>query len=182
MFFKIGALKNFVIFTGKYLCWSLFLIKLTQKTPKRFQHRRFLMNIAKFLRTPCDISAENLGLFFQSSCLLTQLLAKAVTMEFWKRKTRDYHQKLNVRVESRIAEQFRIYDLKKWWGTFKTVCLSFHWFNDSWIRTRNSWIWTRNLRIWTCNSWIWTRNSWIWSRTFEFQLVLLSFQLVLLSF
>ena len=27
-FFKIGVLKNFVIFTGKHLCWSLFLIKL----------------------------------------------------------------------------------------------------------------------------------------------------------
>ena len=33
MFFKIGVLKNFVIFTGKYLCWSFFLIKLTLKTP-----------------------------------------------------------------------------------------------------------------------------------------------------
>ena len=52
MFFKIGVLKNFVIFTGKYLCWSLFLIKLTPKTPKRLQHRCFLVNIAKFLRTP----------------------------------------------------------------------------------------------------------------------------------
>ena len=28
MFFKIGVLKNFIIFTGKHLCWSLFLIKL----------------------------------------------------------------------------------------------------------------------------------------------------------
>ena len=28
MFFKIGVLENFVIFTGKQLCWSLFLIKL----------------------------------------------------------------------------------------------------------------------------------------------------------
>ena len=28
MFFKIGVLKNFVIFTGKHLCWSLFLKKL----------------------------------------------------------------------------------------------------------------------------------------------------------
>ena len=28
MFFLIGALKNFAIFTGKHLCWSLFLIKL----------------------------------------------------------------------------------------------------------------------------------------------------------
>ena len=28
MFFKIGVLKNFAIFTGEYLFWSLFLIKL----------------------------------------------------------------------------------------------------------------------------------------------------------
>ena len=27
MFFKIGVLKNFVIFTGKHLRWSLFCIK-----------------------------------------------------------------------------------------------------------------------------------------------------------
>ena len=52
MFFKIGILKNFVIFTGKDLCWSLFLIKLSPKTPKMFQHRCFLVNIARFLRTP----------------------------------------------------------------------------------------------------------------------------------
>ena len=28
MFFKIGVLKNIANFTGKHLCWSLFLIKL----------------------------------------------------------------------------------------------------------------------------------------------------------
>ena len=28
MFFKIGVLKNFANFTGKHLCWSLFLIEL----------------------------------------------------------------------------------------------------------------------------------------------------------
>ena len=28
MFFEIGALKNFAIFRGKHLRWSLFLIKL----------------------------------------------------------------------------------------------------------------------------------------------------------
>ena len=52
MFFKIGALKNFAIFTGKCLCWSLFLIKLQAYNfiKKRFQHRGFPMNIAKFLR------------------------------------------------------------------------------------------------------------------------------------
>ena len=27
MFFKIDVIKNFVNFTGKHLCWSLFLIK-----------------------------------------------------------------------------------------------------------------------------------------------------------
>ena len=52
MFFKIGVLQNFVIFKGKYLCWSVLLIKLTPKTHKRLQHRCFLVNIAKFLRTP----------------------------------------------------------------------------------------------------------------------------------
>ena len=28
MFFKIGVLKSFAMFTGKYVCWSLFLVKL----------------------------------------------------------------------------------------------------------------------------------------------------------
>ena len=28
MFLKIGVLKNFAIFTGKHLCWGLFLLKL----------------------------------------------------------------------------------------------------------------------------------------------------------
>ena len=41
---KIGFLKNFAIFTGKHLCWSLFSVRL--------QHRRLLVNIGKFLRTP----------------------------------------------------------------------------------------------------------------------------------
>ena len=38
MFFKIAVHKNFSIFTGKHQCWSL-------------QHRLFLVDIAKFLRT-----------------------------------------------------------------------------------------------------------------------------------
>ena len=33
MFFKIGGLKNFTTSTGKYLCWSLFLIKLEASAP-----------------------------------------------------------------------------------------------------------------------------------------------------
>ena len=33
MFHKIGILKNFANFTGKHLCWSLFLIKLLTLRP-----------------------------------------------------------------------------------------------------------------------------------------------------
>ena len=54
MFFKIDVLKNFVIFTGKHLCRSLFLIKLQTWRPvikKRLQHRCFPVSIAKILRT-----------------------------------------------------------------------------------------------------------------------------------
>ena len=56
MFSKTGVLKNFAIFTGKNLCWSLFLIKFQDWRPtflfkKRLQRRCFSVNIAKFLRT-----------------------------------------------------------------------------------------------------------------------------------
>ena len=55
-FYKKGVLKNFAIFTGKHLCWGLFLIKL-QTWPafllkRRLQRRCFHVSIAKFLRTP----------------------------------------------------------------------------------------------------------------------------------
>ena len=49
VFCKKAALKNFAIFTGKHLCWSLFLIKLQA-------FRCFSMNIAKtsILRNICE--------------------------------------------------------------------------------------------------------------------------------
>ena len=57
LFFKIGALKNFAIFTGKSLYCTYFLIKLqawkTAVLLKRDSNTaNFLVNIAKFLRTP----------------------------------------------------------------------------------------------------------------------------------
>ena len=52
MFFKIGVLKNFVIFKRKHLRRSLFLIKLQAiRLQKRLEHMYFPVNIAKFLRT-----------------------------------------------------------------------------------------------------------------------------------
>ena len=55
--YKKVVLKNFAIFTGKHLCWSLINLKgfwacITCTPTKRFQHRSFPVNIAKFLLTP----------------------------------------------------------------------------------------------------------------------------------
>ena len=36
-----------------------------------------------------------------------------VAMEWWKRKTKNSHQKLNVQVPSSIAKHIRTYDLRK---------------------------------------------------------------------
>ena len=48
-----GVLKNFVIFTGKHLCWSLFLIKLQacKFIEKRLEHWCFSLHVKKFLTT-----------------------------------------------------------------------------------------------------------------------------------
>ena len=48
MFFKIGALKTFSIFTGKHLCESF--ISTNNVIKKRLPHRCFPVNIEKFLR------------------------------------------------------------------------------------------------------------------------------------
>ena len=39
IFFEIGVPKKFAIFTGKYLCWSLFLTKLQASNSAHFQPR-----------------------------------------------------------------------------------------------------------------------------------------------
>ena len=55
MFFKTGFPKNFVLFTGKHPCWSLFNkvagLQGCNFIKKRFQHRYFPVNIMKFLWT-----------------------------------------------------------------------------------------------------------------------------------
>ena len=56
IFLKVGILKSFANFTGKHLCWSLFLKNLQaeglQLHKKRLQRRCFPVNFAKFFRTP----------------------------------------------------------------------------------------------------------------------------------
>ena len=57
MYFRISVLKNFAMFAGKHLCWSLFFNKYTglkacNFIKKRLQHKFFPVKLAKFLRTP----------------------------------------------------------------------------------------------------------------------------------
>ena len=57
MFHKKAVLKNFIIFTGRQLCWDLFFNKNAglqgpSFIKKRLEHRCFFANIEKFLRTP----------------------------------------------------------------------------------------------------------------------------------
>ena len=68
MFFGTGAFKNFTIFTGKRLCWSLFLIKIQasglQFYQKKLQHRWFSVKFAKswrasFLQNTCVAASGN---------------------------------------------------------------------------------------------------------------------------
>ena len=73
--FKIGILKNFAIFTGEHLCWTLFLmrpetfsLKACNFIKKRLQHRYFLVNIVNFLRTAFFI--EHLQWLLLKSCSL----------------------------------------------------------------------------------------------------------------
>ena len=54
MLFKIVVLKYFANFTGKQLCWSLFLMKLPQVcnfSKKRSQHRCFPVKFTKTFKT-----------------------------------------------------------------------------------------------------------------------------------
>ena len=57
VFCKKDVLQNFAKFTGKHLCLSLFFNKVADLRPaillkKRLWHRCFVVNFAKFLRTP----------------------------------------------------------------------------------------------------------------------------------
>ena len=91
IFLKIGVLKNFAIFTWKHLCWSLYLKTLEAWWPatllkKRLQHRCFLVNIAKFLRTAFFIEhftgcfwgkfCRFLSMFFSYKVLIASLDSK----------------------------------------------------------------------------------------------------------
>ena len=73
MFFKMGALKIFKNFTGKHLCWSLFLVNFIKN---RLRHRFFPVKFAKFLWTP-----------FHRTLLLWLLIYSARTLSILAMRT-----------------------------------------------------------------------------------------------
>ena len=68
MFFKIDVLKNLAMFTERPVLELLFNIVAGLEDcnyiKKRFQHKCFLVNIAKFLRTILKNLCERLLLYF----------------------------------------------------------------------------------------------------------------------
>ena len=64
MFFKLGVLANFAIFTGKHLCWSLFLIKLQglfekflRKAVKYFRKYSLSQIFCRFLNMSVNVTS-----------------------------------------------------------------------------------------------------------------------------
>ena len=79
LFFKIGILKNFAIFTGRHFCWSLFNkvagLQGCNIMIRRLQHRCFPLNIAKKFRLAFYIEQLCwLLLNLQGVCLLTSFV------------------------------------------------------------------------------------------------------------
>ena len=92
MFSKIDVFKKFAIFTGKHLCWSLFLINLQTLRPstllKRDSNTDVCVNVAKFLRT---VFLQNIP----SGCFWTFEVFKLkrkrwIPLEYPKRMCRTY--------------------------------------------------------------------------------------------
>ena len=76
VFLKIGVLKKFAIFTGKHLCWGLFLIKLlgfySKEAPKQVfscEHIVKILSTPFFYRTPLVVA------FLLSYCFLKPKLS-----------------------------------------------------------------------------------------------------------
>ena len=64
MFFIIGVLKTFAIFTGKHLCWSFFLIKC-RPSEQLFLIRHLQWPVLIFVHMPIHILSLHM-LFFSN--------------------------------------------------------------------------------------------------------------------
>ena len=100
MFLKIGVLKNFAIFRGKHVCWSLFLMKL--------QVYNFPMNIVNYFN--CFFHKTPL---VAANVLLTAVLHFYITWVIYKQFSRKVK-----------ANCFPCYNLKIW-GQGAKLCEAF---------------------------------------------------------
>ena len=70
MFCKKGVLRNFIKFTGKYLCLFIAGLRPSTLLKKRLWHRCFPVNFVKILRTPFYIehawTTSSVFLFLQA--------------------------------------------------------------------------------------------------------------------
>ena len=94
-FFKIGVLKNFAIFTGKHLCWSLFLIKLQVWNPVTSLKRD--SNTVVFLWY-CEIFKKG---FFQRTSLVAAFV-KTILIKNQQRVVANVKQTCEKNVQSRV--------------------------------------------------------------------------------
>ena len=64
MFFKLGVLKNFANFTGKHLCWGLFIIKLQGWKVAGLRRSAILLKRESTQVFPCEICKIFKNTFF----------------------------------------------------------------------------------------------------------------------
>ena len=116
MFFNIVVLKNFAIFSGKHLRWSLFLIKLQAWTlsfiNKRLQHRCFLRILQYFYK---QLLLQNIS----SSCFWIASVMEFPRSEYnlkcnkWSSNTKAYKNH-NVRIVGVKNYLFFLHNITHW--------------------------------------------------------------------
>ena len=121
---KKGILKNFTKFTGKHLCWSLFLIKFHpwKFIKKRLQHRCFPVKFAKILS----------AIFFYKNLWWLLLI--------WDRYTLSSFRNLQFRLDDLVLckiwmgmgwTRFHVADYGMEWGNAR--CWRLYW--NNWVMT-----------------------------------------------
>ena len=107
VFCKKGVLRNFIKFTGKQLCQSLFFNKIAGLSPatllkKRLWHRCFPVNVVKFLG----------ALFFVERLWTTASVATPIKVPFWRRQLVQTSKGKNQMIKHNlIVSWYRIYQV-----------------------------------------------------------------------
>ena len=127
MFFKIDVLKNFVIFTRKHMCWSLFLVKMQPTTLlKRDSNTGVFLWILEifetslFYRTPSVAVSASLKVIF---CKASHISQETFVMESLFRKALNPH-------TCNCTKNDAITDVFEWIYLFEYICSFFH-FNQT---------------------------------------------------